>query len=167
MPRVNEQRLIEKLLLNVIETYGSDPFIIMADNGISVIIGASDDFSYPTMRSFSRFVPENYSVEIDRNQLNYFWDEMYPGCPQDLKYRYAGWRELWQYWMYHRFSTVRSLLQNRFTLYIKTFNDQPSARQSYFAHYFAAMATGLIRTHIPDPTYRHAADNMTLVLDNR
>ncbi|KAA3657967.1 MAG: hypothetical protein DWQ10_12140 [Calditrichaeota bacterium] len=155
MSRVNEQQLIEKLLQSIQGVYGTDPFLIMAENGISVIVGTSDDFSYRSMRSFSRFLPENYTIEIDRNQLDLFWDEMYPGCPRDLKYRYAGWRELWQYWMYNRFTTVRSLLHNQFMLYIKTFTNQSAERQNYFAHYFAGTATGLIRTKVKNPTHRH------------
>ncbi|KAA3612376.1 MAG: hypothetical protein DWQ05_20500 [Calditrichaeota bacterium] len=153
-----EQRLIERLLKKVHATYGKDPFIIIAENGLSVSLGASDDFLQCNEWSFSRFLPENSTIEINRRQLDYFWNEMYPGCPQDLKYRYACWRELWHFWIYQRFASVHSLLQHQGNLYIASFINQPKACQNYFSHYLAGIATGLISRPAQEPTFRHAGN---------
>ncbi len=158
MARQKEQRLIEILLKKVRVSYGDDPFLIIAKNRLSVILGASDDFAESKIWSFSHFQPDDYTIRIDRTLLDEFWREMFPGCPHHLKYRYACWREIWHFWIYQRFATVKCVLQQQIPNYISTFADQPKAKQNYCAHYLAGMATGLIQIQPKQPTYRHAGN---------
>ena len=162
MTRQKEQRLIESLLKKVRKKYGDDPFLIVATNGLSVILGASDDFPESQIWSFSHFQPDNYTIQIDRTLLNKFWADIFPGCPHHLKYRYACWREIWHFWIYQRFATVKPILQNELVKYITTFADQPKARQNYCAHYLAGTATGLIQIQAKQPTNRNAGNALAL-----
>lgn len=158
MTRQKEQRLIASLLRKVRRTYGDDPFLLVAKHGLSVILGASSDFSESQLWSFSHFQPDNYTIQIDRTLLNKFWADIFPGCPHHLKYRYACWREIWHFWIYQRFATVKPLLHKQTPLYIKLFADQPKAEQNYCAHYFAGMATGLIQIQPQQPANRHSGN---------
>ena len=141
-----ERGLIDRLLQQVCAKHGKDPFVIVAECRLSIRIYSAEDELLENMSSFSTFQPENFTIVIDSDRLDIFWDEIFPGCPLYLKYPYACWRELWRFWVYHRFATVQSILQDDWLRYIDIFVNRSGAEQNYFAHYMASRATGLLKS---------------------
>ncbi len=138
------QMLLNHLWQKVHDELGTDPFLIAAEQNISISLHLDDDRRIGEQKRISEFRPDAMTIEIFVEPLKAFWRELFPGCTLSLKYRYVCWRELWNFWAIQRFAPVSSLLKKEWPIFLKEFSRVTTVEQQYLAHYFACLATELI-----------------------
>lgn len=122
---------------------GKNPFVIAANQGITVKYYELDS-SAGSRDLYSQFRPEELAIHIFNASLNTFWANMFPGCSPELRYRYACWRELLQYWLHTQFAPLRWVLGDHWLEFIEKFSNLSSLQREYVGQYFASLATGVI-----------------------
>ncbi len=138
------QMLLYNLWQKIQSEVGSDPFLIAAQQNISISLHLDDEHRRGEQKRISEFRPDAMTIEIFVEPLKTFWRELFPGCSLSLKYRYVCWRELWNYWAMQRFAPISGLLKKEWPIYLKEFSRVTSIEQQYLSHYFACLATGVI-----------------------
>ncbi|MDQ7053913.1 MAG: hypothetical protein Q9P14_13890 [candidate division KSB1 bacterium] len=138
------QMLLYNLWQKIQSKAGSDPFLIAAQQNISISLHLDDERRCGEQKRIGEFRPDAMTIEIFVEPLKIFWRELFPGCSLSLKYRYVCWRELWNYWVMHRFAPISGLLQKAWPIYLKEFSRVTSVEQQYLSHYFACLATGVL-----------------------
>lgn len=133
------------ILENVNRSLGGNPFIIAADQGISVTLHDAQPDTAQKPDVYSQFRPDVLAIDIYHPPLQRFWDELFPGCQPHLKYYYACWRELWNYWMHMQFAPLKFVLGDSWLDIIVRFSAVNASRQEYLAQYFASLATGVLK----------------------
>ena len=123
---------------------GKNPFVIAAKQGISVNFYEADSNSVKIPLHYSKFRPDEMTIDIFNTSLVRFWDDMFPGCSPELKYEYACWRELWHYWVHSRFAPLRWILGDNWLDFLEDFLTLPVLKREYLGQYFASLATGVI-----------------------
>ncbi|MCB9510886.1 MAG: hypothetical protein H6695_11915 [Deferribacteres bacterium] len=123
---------------------GPNPFVIAADQGISVKFFEFDSTIVGSTGPCSQFRPDEMAIEIHNTTLEVLWDDLFPGCSPDLKFRYACWRELWQYWLHTRLAPLRWVLGEEWLEFISLFSSLSSLKKHYLGQYFASLATGVL-----------------------
>ena len=128
----------------VAEGLGSNPFVIAANQGISVKYHEVDATIVETAGPYSQFRPDEMAIDIYHATLGVFWDDMFPGCSPDLKFQFACWRELWHYWLHSRFASLRWVLGDDWNDFITLFSSLTYLQKHYLGQYFASLATGVL-----------------------
>ncbi len=123
---------------------GDNPFSIAAIQGVSLTFHDEDSQLSPDENCYSQFRPDVLAIDIFTTNLNRFWEEMFPGCAPELKYRYACWRELWHFWNHSRFAPLKFTLGEDWLYFLENFSRLSFLQSEYLAQYFAAMATSVI-----------------------
>lgn len=124
---------------------GTNPFVIAANQGISVKFYEVDSTIIEASGPYSQFRPDEMAIDIYNTTLEVFWDDLFPGCSPDLKFQYACWRELWQYWLHTRLAPLRWVLGEEWLDFISLFSSLTNTKKHYLGQYFASIATGVLR----------------------
>ncbi len=140
------EKLVQKFWHKLRHRMGDDPFAIAAEQSISIMLHHEEENGRDDKRvAPSRFDPEALTIEIFVEALTRFWKELFPGCPLALQYRYVCWQELWSYWHSHQFAPIYHVLGKEWKEYMDQFSGLSQAEKRYFSHYFASVATGVLK----------------------
>lgn len=139
-----KQRLAWQLYQKIKNKYGNNPYLVAAQQGISVKLYSEPPQRLFPARAISVYHPENLTIDIYKSTLVKFWNELFPGCSPSLSYQYACWRGLWSYWGHSRFAPLRYDLGSLWMKCVEKFAKCSPAENEYLGHYFAALATGLL-----------------------
>lgn len=134
---------VKQFWCNIDKVLGKNPFIIAANQGITVKYYELDS-SAGSRDLYSHFRPDEMAIYIFNASLNTFWANLFPGCSPELRYRYACWRELWHYWLHTQLAPLRWVLGDQWLEFIENFSKLSSLQREYLGQYFASLATGVI-----------------------